>query len=78
MGKKAVNRFVMELVQYTFISANNGVSRTYRKVIDRQYCNNRVDKGQNIDDINTEFVVKQSNKLQQTAISTLVANYFRL
>ena len=50
-GKKAVSRFVMELVQYTFISANNGVSRTYRKVIDRQYCNTRVGKGESLDNI---------------------------
>ena len=45
MGKKAVNQFVMELVQYTFISANNGVSRTYRKVIDRQKCHTKVNAG---------------------------------
>lgn len=68
----------MELVQYTFISANNGVSRTYRKVIDAQYQNTKVMKGEIVDNINTEFIVRPSKKLQQTAISTLVANYFRL
>lgn len=68
----------MELVQYTFISANNGVSRTYRKVIDTQTCNTKVNSGEENNNIDTKFTVKSSKKLQQTAISTLVANYFRL
>jgi len=32
-GKKDINTFMVELVEYVFVCANNGVSRTYSKVI---------------------------------------------
>jgi hypothetical protein len=44
-GTADVKRIAMNLTQYTFVSANNGAFRTYKKVIDTQYINRRVPKG---------------------------------
>ena len=44
-GKANVKRFGIDLAQYTFVSANNGINRTYRKVIDRQFINKSVAHG---------------------------------
>ncbi len=32
-GKADINHFLIQLVQYTFVSANNGVSRTYKNIV---------------------------------------------
>jgi hypothetical protein len=60
------------------VSANNGAFRTYKKVIDTQYINRKIPKGSQVDDLEMNFQIKEKNDLAQTAISTLVANYYRL
>lgn len=76
-GQGPITDFVIELVQYTFVSANNGVCRTYRKVISKDSFKRKLDKGEKINDpIRHEFRIPEVP--DQTAISTLVANYYRL
>jgi hypothetical protein len=62
-------------VQYTFISANNGVSRTFKKVIHKHKLSKAVGKGEKKEMMYQLTVPTVSH---QTAISTLVANYFRI
>lgn len=50
-GKTDVKRIVVSLVQYTFVSANNGADRTYKKVIDKQYIKRKIPKGSKVDDL---------------------------
>ena len=45
-GEDHLNGVVVKLVQYTFISANNGVSRTYKKVIKEHTLSKAVGKGE--------------------------------
>ena len=76
-GQGPITDFVIELVQYTFVSANNGVCRTYRKVISKDSFKRKLEKGEKINDpIRHEFRIPEVG--EQTAISTLVANYYRL
>jgi hypothetical protein len=63
------------LVQYTFISANNGVSRTYKNNIYKHVVNKRIGKGNKAAASHVFTIPPISH---QTAISTLVANYYRL
>ena len=44
-GNKHISGVVVNLVQYTFISANNGVSRTYKKMIHSHKLSKAVGKG---------------------------------
>jgi hypothetical protein len=74
-GTTDLNGVIVKLVQYTFISANNGVSRTYKKVIHEHKVSRTVGKGQKRD-MDYKLTVPTVN--HQTAISTLVANYFRI
>jgi hypothetical protein len=39
-----VKRIGINLVQYTFVSANNGADRTYKKTIDSQYIDQSIPK----------------------------------
>ena len=50
-GKADVKRIVVNLTQYTFVSANNGAYRTYKKVLDSQYINRKVPKGSRVEDL---------------------------
>lgn len=50
-GKTDVNKIVASLVQYTFVSANNGADRTYKKVIDKQNIKRKIPKGSKVDDL---------------------------
>lgn len=77
-GKADVKRIGVNLTQYTFVSANNGAFRTYRKIIDTQYINRKIPKGSIADDLEINFEVNSKKNIDQTAISTLVANYYRL
>jgi hypothetical protein len=63
------------LVQYTFVCANNGVSRTYSKVISSSKVNEHVIVGGRKDFI---YNLKIPEIHHQSAISTLVANYYRI
>lgn len=38
-------------MQYTFVSANNGAYRTYKKIIDTQYSKGQIPKGSKVQDI---------------------------
>lgn len=63
-------------MQYTYISANNGVARTYKNIINKHnVCGKRIQKGET-----KEFDYKLAIPTisHQTAISTLVANYYRI
>lgn len=51
MGRANVKRIAVNLVQYTFVSANNGADRTYKKVIDTQYINHRIPKGSKVNNL---------------------------
>lgn len=64
-----------ELVQYTFVSSNGNASRTYRKVVSKKTINEGARKG---DNRQLEFPFKIPPVKYQTAINTLVANYYRL
>ena len=75
-GKADVKRFGVELAQYTFVSANNGINRTYRKLIKREYYRKPVPKGEESSPIREKFQIPTVPL--QTAISTLVANYYRI
>ena len=66
---------MVKLVQYTFISGNNGVSRTFKKVIHTHKVSKAVGKGEKKEMMYQLTVPTVSH---QTAISTLVANYFRI
>lgn len=45
-GEDSVNEILLKLVQYTFISANNGVSRTYKHIIGTPHkVGRRIEKG---------------------------------
>ena len=66
---------MVKLVQYTFIAGNNGVSRTFKKVIHTHKVSKAVGKGEKKEMIYQLTVPTVSH---QTAISTLVANYFRI
>lgn len=45
-GEDSVNEILLKLVQYTFISANNGVSRTYKHTIGTPHkVGRRIEKG---------------------------------
>lgn len=65
----------MRLVQYTFISANNGVSRTYKHTIYSHKIGKRTQKGDTNDFAHNMPIPVVSH---QTAISTLVANYYQI
>ena len=39
MGKKDLSMFLVQLVEYVFVCANNGVYRTYTKVISSNKVN---------------------------------------
>ena len=65
----------MRLVQYTFISANNGTSRTYKKVIHSHTISKSVGKGEKRE---LHYQMSIPTVSHQTAIGTLVANYYRL
>ena len=45
LGKKILNTFLIELVQYTFVCANNGIFRTYTKVIKSDKVNHSIKVG---------------------------------
>jgi len=45
-GNSHLNGVDVKLVQYTFISANNGTSRTYKKVINSHTISKAVGKGE--------------------------------
>lgn len=45
-GNGHLDGVMVKLVQYTFISANNGVSRTFKKVIHKHKINKAVGKGE--------------------------------
>ena len=51
MGRTDVKRIGVNLTQYTFVSANNGAFRTYKKIIDTQYINRRIPKGSKVEDL---------------------------
>ena len=76
MGRNNIEAFVIKLIQYTFVSANNGANRTYQKVIKEEKIQGIL-KG---DFIRVPIVhtFKVPDVKHQTAISTLVANYYRL
>ncbi len=74
-GKKDLNTFIVELVQYTFVCANNGVSRTYSKMISSNKVNEHVAVGARKDFI---YNLRIPEIAHQSAISTLVANYYRI
>jgi hypothetical protein len=42
-------------VQYTFVSANNGADRTYKKVVDTQYIDARVPRSTRQQDMTIDF-----------------------
>lgn len=65
-------------MQYTFVSANNGAFRTYKKVVDSQHIAKKVPKGSKATDLECNFDINSKKRIAQTAISTLVANYYRL
>ena len=48
-GNSSLNGINVKLVQYTFISANNGTSRTYKKVINSHKISKAIAKGQKKD-----------------------------
>lgn len=74
-GYSHVNGVIIKLVQYTFISANNGVSRTYKKTLEEHKASKGIGKGEKRD---ISHVLNIPSVAHQTAISTLVANYFRI
>ena len=74
-GKKDLNAFYVELVQYTFVCANNGVSRTYTKTVSSNKVNEHVAVGERKDFV---YNLRIPEIAHQTAISTLVANYYRI
>lgn len=45
-GKDHIDEILIKLVQYTFISANNGVSRTYKHTIYKHKIGKRVQAGE--------------------------------
>jgi hypothetical protein len=77
-GNLDVKRIRIELVQYTFVSANNGADRTYKKVVDTQYIKQAIPKKTRAENMEINFLVDEKKDLPQSAISTLVANYYRL
>lgn len=62
-------------MQYTFVSANNGVSRTYKSEVYTHKLGSKVQKGEE-KKFNHNLTIP--NIKNQTAISTLVANYYRI
>jgi hypothetical protein len=66
---------MIELVQYTFVCANNGVSRTYSKVVSSNKIDEHVVIGGRKDFIHN---LKIPEIKHQSAVSTLVANYYRI
>lgn len=74
-GNDFIDEILVKLVQYTFISANNGVSRTYKHTIYKHKVGKRVQPG---DEGNFVHDLKIPTVSHQTAISTLVANYYRI
>ena len=44
-GNSSLNGVNVKLVQYTFISANNGTSRTYKKVINSHKITKAIGSG---------------------------------
>lgn len=67
--------FLIELVQYTFVCANNGTSRTYSKVVSSNKVSEHVVVGGRKD---FAFNLRIPEIEHQSAISTLVANYYRI
>jgi len=45
-GDSHLDGVLVKLVQYTFISANNGVSRTFKKIIHKHKISKAVGKGE--------------------------------
>jgi hypothetical protein len=45
-GNDFIDEVLVKLVQYTFISANNGVSRTYKHTIYKHKIGKRTQKGE--------------------------------
>ena len=74
-GNSYVSGVIVKLVQYTFISANNGVSRTYKKTIQEHKASKGIPKGEKR---SISHLLTVPSVVHQTAISTLVANYFRI
>ena len=74
-GSDHLDEILVKLVQYTFISANNGVARTYKHTIYSHKIGKRVEKG---DEKEFEHNLAIPTVTHQTAISTLVANYYRI
>jgi hypothetical protein len=74
-GKKDLDTFIVELVQYTFVCANNGVSRTYSKTISSNKVSENVAVGARKDFI---YNLRIPEIAHQSAVSTLVANYYRI
>ena len=65
----------VRLVQYTFVCANNGVYRTYKKLIKKHVMGKGVAKREKR---SFSHPMTIPNVPHQTAISTLVANYYRI
>jgi hypothetical protein len=74
-GSHDIDQLLIQLVQYTFISANNGVSRTYKHTIYKHSVGKRIPKGEKKVASHALTIPTVSH---QTAISTLVANYYRI
>lgn len=49
--------FIIDLVQYTFISANNGACRTYRKIIDQKKVGIPLVIGQKLNPTEVDYLI---------------------
>lgn len=74
-GTGDIDALLFELVQNVFVSDNSGVHRTYRNAIHEEKCPVNVKKGE-VKTVTHQF--KINAKQGQTAISTLVANHYRI
>ena len=74
-GLSHIDGVIVKLVQYTFVSANSGVSRTFKKTIHEHKKTQNIAKGSKRE---LAHVMTVPSVDHQTAISTLVANYFRI
>ena len=76
LGGDRVTSVEVRIVQYTFISSNNGTSRTYKHTIHKDILDSKpIEKGAKK---RISHSIEVPEVLHQTAISTLVANYYRL
>lgn len=75
-GRENISSFSIKLIQYTFVSANNGANRTYQREISSEKLKGILKGDKTYEPIIHFFKIPEVN--HQTAISTLVANYYRL